>query len=274
MPSDKQPLQIHLWAGSHPGKVRSRNEDALAIRAGDHQHPWIDQTPTGTLHAVTEQAILMIADGMGGAPAGDLASQLAVEGACEHFSDCHRIPQIDIQRRHLMDDAIQAAHKKIEAHQKHNPEHKDMGTTMVLAWLIGWEVYLAWTGDSRAYILGPNRASRPVTHDHSYVGEMVRAGDISWEEARTHPMSSILSRAISAEGPPEVELHKETLSEGEWLLLCTDGLHDMLSNEQIHAVLQSYDQPDAAGKALQQAALEAGGHDNITLCIARCDHDI
>lgn len=264
-------MHLHFWGGAHTGKLRARNEDAWAIAPyGPHGH-WMKTYPEYTRVHFEHEALLLVADGMGGLPAGDVASQCAVEAFLAHMQQYDQRPESSKESRDCLDAAFHYAHEKIADYQNHHPGHQGMGTTLAVAWLCETQWHVAWVGDSRAYLLNPGKEDHPspFTHDHSYVGELVREGSLSWEEARQHPMAHVLSRAVGGAGAPEVEFREAPLHEGQWLLLSTDGLHDMLSNQEIEATIRASTYPEEAGPALMNQALAAGGHDNITLCIAR-----
>jgi protein phosphatase len=143
-----------------------------------------------------------------------------------------------------------------------------MGTTLTIIWIFPHKSYVAWCGDSRLYIYRKNAFLIPVTDDHSLVWEMVKAGELTPEEARIHPESNIITQSLGTPSfPPKPEAKAFEVHQGDRLLLCSDGLNSMLSDEQIYRILSEEESTITACKKLVEEANEAGGRDNITVII-------
>lgn len=224
------------------GKVRRQNEDA----------GWFDEN----------KAVFAVADGMGGHLAGDVASGIAVE-TVRQMAVAHHEPAISVLR-----DAVLAAHERILAHAKAHPECAGMGTTLSLLWRGCRYVYIAHVGDSRIYRLRGGVLEQ-ITEDHSLVEELVRARLITREEARTHPRRNIITRALGTQGDNSPDMLAADVQRGDLWLLCTDGLHGMISDQRIAEIMRSTDDLNAMADSLMRAALEAGGRDNVTLLLWR-----
>jgi PPM family protein phosphatase len=229
------------YAGTDTGRQRRANEDSLLARS----------------------PLFVVADGMGGAQAGEVASRIAVESF-----------------RHGLDDASQpeaalatlalAANTRIHELSHSNAEHAGMGTTLTAVYVGDQEVAIAHVGDSRAYCLRDGELLR-LTDDHSLVDELMRQGRLTPEEAVDHPQRSVITRALGPEGTVEVDTRTFRARPGDVYLLCSDGLTTMLSEEQIADALRSHPRLRDAGEALIAAANEAGGRDNITVVLLRLE---
>jgi protein phosphatase len=212
---------------------------------------------------LAEGELIAVADGMGGHASGDLASRLAVETLQEVFA-------ADTTAEGLA-RAVQAANQVIWERAEADPLVRGMGTTVAAAArvAIGGEERLAIAnvGDSRAYRLREGRLER-LSSDHSLVADLVRAGELTEDQARDHPNRNILTRALGV--GPEIEAHlvDTDLARDDRLLLCSDGLFNELTDDEIVEVLGSVAGPDAAAAELVQRANDHGGHDNITAVVA------
>jgi protein phosphatase len=227
------------------GRVRSVNQDAFGefndASAGRH--------------------MLFVADGMGGHRGGEVASRLAVERVGEIFASVNDSP------RALLDAAFQGANATIFEASVHDMELAGMGTTGVAILLTGEDTgYVAHVGDSRAYRMRGDQLVQ-LTGDHSVVGELVRRGQLTNEEARVHPQSNEILRALGTQEGVEVEIAEIDIEPGDRFLLCSDGLSGMLREERIAEALAA-GPPEQAVQALVELANEAGGTDNITVQIA------
>ncbi len=225
-------------------------------------------TQTGHVRRSNEDSYLMreplfiVADGMGGALAGEIASRMCVEAFAE----------IDLIRLHGEDalrEAVTIANRRIHQRAASDPDVTGMGTTVTAA-LVGatGRISFANVGDSRAYLLRDG-ALRRLSEDHSVVAEMVASGQISEQEAESHPQRSVITRALGAEDTVQVDTFSIDAQDGDVVLLCTDGLTTMVQEERIAALLGAG--KDAAGTAreLVGAALAAGGEDNVTAVLFR-----
>jgi serine/threonine protein phosphatase PrpC len=235
------------------------------LRAADS----IWKTDTGRARADNEDSayarppLYVVADGMGGAQAGEVASALAVEefrgGLIAEGTAEHRLSE-----------RVQAANRRIyeTAHQK--LEHEGMGTTLTAVYLDDSNLAVAHVGDSRAYIFRDGELVR-LTHDHSLVEELIRRGKLTPEQAAAHPQRSIITRALGIEPEVEVDTWTYPMRAGDVVLLCSDGLTSMISEAQIASVLAEQPDLERAGERLIAEANEAGGRDNITVVLFRLE---
>ena len=236
------------------------------LRVGEH----FERTDTGRQRRVNEDAfharapLFVVADGMGGAQAGEVASGTAVETVASG------IPSGGGTVEERLAIAVREANGRIHELSVSDDERAGMGTTLTAAWVGEKEVTLAHVGDSRCYRWREGRLER-LTDDHSLVEEMVRQGRLTPEEAAIHPQRSIITRALG----PEAEVEPDTLTvpaRGDDLfLLCSDGLTSMIGEDEIAEVLGSTGSLEVAGRALVDRANEAGGRDNITVVLFRLE---
>ncbi len=228
----------YQWAAAtHQGRVRTHNEDAV--------HPATSGRGSGPV-------VVMVADGMGGHVAGEVASRLAVAAAVE-AGDGPR-------------ERVEAANRAILEEVGRRPELAGMGTTLTLVELGADGVArVAHVGDSRAYLLRDGRL-RLLTTDHTVVNEYVQAGKISADEAATHPQRSMLTRALGLVPVVQVDTFEEPLRPGDRLLLCSDGVSSMIDDETIAATLGE-GTPEEAAWELVERANQAGGLDNATALV-------
>ena len=247
-------MDIFLAGLTDVGKVRSHNEDAYVTLGGQSCPPSVD-------------CLAAVADGMGGHAAGEVASQMTVEGLVRLMnlgaSATEHPTGIDYSR--FLGRVIEQVNKEVyEAGQ--DQDKRGMGTTCTAAVMRGDQLFLSHVGDSRAYLLR-NGELHQVTRDHSWVEEAVQGGVLSRDEARTHPNRNIITRALGLD--PNVTVDNYTLSAdaGDILMLCSDGLNSMVPDEEIHDILMNTE-PDRAPETLVAAANSYGGHDNITVIVA------
>lgn len=221
------------------GKLRKQNEDAA----------WFDEA----------RAVFAVADGMGGHLAGEVASRMAIE-AVQRMARENERPGIAALR-----EAVACAHETILARAQDHIECAGMGTTLSVLWLGENYAYIAHVGDSRIYRLREGSLTQ-ITQDHSLVEELVRAGLITREQARTHPRRNIITRALGTHGENEPDLLVTDVQDGDVFLLCTDGLTGMVPDDEIERTLRDCG-IEAAADRLLALALDAGGRDNVTLIL-------
>jgi protein phosphatase len=217
------------------GRKRRRNEDAY----------------------VCEPPLFAIADGMGGAQAGEVASRLAAAALKESGADAGG--------EHRIYDLIQEANRRVYDRSSTDPNTSGMGTTITVALVENGNVAFGHVGDSRAYLIRDGRMEQ-VTEDHSLVNELMKSGKLSREEAETHPQRSVITRALGTD--PDVDADTFTIEAkvGDVFLLCSDGLTDMVGEREIQELVeQNRENLDAALKSLVKAANRGGGEDNITV---------
>lgn len=202
--------------------------------------------------------LFIVADGMGGHNAGDFASRYAVDVMVKEIMQCQRTEPAAIFRQ-----AVTRANRELMRRASEDMSLRGMGTTVVMASVDKARLWVANVGDSRLYVVGD--VLRQVTRDHSLVEEMVQRGDLDREAARTHPDKNIITRAVGAFEDVEIDVFEEELSLGESILMCTDGLSNMLSDEEILMVIRGQrDVVEQAEKLVEQANAR-GGQDNITV---------
>ena len=208
-------------------------------------------------------SLLIVADGMGGHAAGDLASRVCVETAVSSIEGSGQTETIP-----SLAEAVQKANRAVLKKAAEKPEYAGMGTTIVAAVIDGNTLYVANVGDSRLYLIDDDRIDQ-ITLDHSLVAEMVRSGRISPEQMRNHPEKNIITRAVGGEENVEVDFFDVGLHKGDVVLLCSDGLTNMVEDEQIFRIVRREKTLRDAGQKLISAANSAGGRDNISVVLAR-----
>lgn len=235
---------------SDVGRVRPRNEDYVG-----------HSIPQGPHERERKGVICLVADGMGGHQAGEVASKQAVETVIQqYYGDVTNDLGASLVK------AIQAANRTIYQQAQADPSKAGMGTTLVGAVIAGQKVYVANVGDSRAYLIGSSGAVQ-ITEDHSWVGEQVRAGLLTPAQARQHPQRNLVFRALGSRPSVEVDLFEGTIAEGVSLLLCSDGLTNYVSDAEIEQAVRQHSAQEAVD-LLTEKAKERGGSDNISVLLA------
>jgi len=251
------PLRIEIGARSDIGRVRKNNEDCLQVE------PALN--------------LCVLSDGMGGEAHGEVASQLAVQtviGHCRIVAKLQDAPFLGERRSDLSERtnhlacAIRMANRAVFEMADSNPEQKGMGATVVAAWIDDRRLSLAHVGDSRAYLLRQGVLDQ-LTADHSLVAEKVRIGIMTPQEANESELQSVLTRAVGAAESVEVDADEQVLSEGDVLLLCSDGLTRMVNDSGIANTLTSSASAQAAADRLIELANEGGGVDNVSAIVVR-----
>ena len=250
----KKKRPVSVFGDTDVGRVRSANQDSVVVRAGD-------DAPLG-------EALIAVADGMGGHAAGEVASQMSLDLLISSLASASAPDE------RAMRDAFSRANAGVFSAASQNPEYRGMGTTLVAGLLTGDELIIGNVGDSRMYLYRDGELAR-VTQDHSWVGEMVAAGALTEEQAAKHPRRNILTRALGVESSVEADAGRIALKRGDRLILCSDGLHGMVDDKTIAGVVggKSLDLKKAA-RELIDLANKAGGTDNITVALARIDADL
>ncbi len=212
------------------------------------------------------RVLAIVADGMGGHQAGDVASRLAVDTFREALKELPAGLPLE-EAKTLLRQAILEANEVVFELAAQNDHYHNMGTTVVAALLTDGYGVIAHIGDSRAYKLRDGDL-RQMTEDHTLVNELAKTGQISAEEAANHPRRNVLTRALGTDAQVEVDVKGFAWKSGDMLLLCSDGLYSMVDNEELLATLQA-EALDLEGKAdrLIELALEAGGDDNVTVLL-------
>ncbi len=230
------------------GRVRPYNEDA-----------------GGVICNQDKQALYVIADGMGGHNAGDIASAMVLEYFQTHWPKERQMTRVD-DGEHYLIQSIQTVNEQIYQKALANEAYRGMGTTVVVVMIIDEMAVVAHVGDSRCYKLSASHM-RQITKDHSLVNALVNAGEITEQEARVHPKKNILTRAVGTDDSVEVDVTVISCEPGEKLLLCTDGLTNKLADEDIKVIIQSLQTLSDAGEKLIAEANARGGEDNISLVL-------
>jgi protein phosphatase len=247
------PWECHLL--SDVGKRRARNEDSCGFSVRESVQP---ATPL----------LFAVADGMGGARGGAVASATALEVLFREFEEEEGEPT---PKR--LANALKTSNRSIIQKATNQPELEGMGTTVSAVAIVGDQVYVAHVGDSRVYLLRDKNGLAQITDDHSLVAEQVRNGLLTEEEARKHSMKNLITRAVGARASLDVDLYAVSVRRGDTLLLCSDGLCGVVDDETISAAL-SQDDLRGAGRTLIGNALDAGGPDNITAVIIRATDNL
>ena len=241
-------MLISCAGDTHVGVVRSGNEDSFLL---DYKH-----------------GVFIVADGMGGHAAGEVASEMAVEIIAREIGNLRGLPDGDAYERIRL--AIRTANQSIFERTLAEADKRAMATTTTVLVLSGSRYLIGQVGDSRAYLLR-SRHLIQLTKDHSYVQEQVDAGLLTAEQARTHPYSNVITRCVGANEDVVPDVYFGTLQRDDIILLASDGLTGMLEDEQLAKLLQGGDPPEVVVNRLIAEANRRGGLDNITAIIVRID---
>jgi PPM family protein phosphatase len=230
------------------GRVRGHNEDCFDV-PGDER-------------------LLIVADGMGGHAAGEVASAAAVEAIRTALStERRRALEADPAAvEAALREAFTAAHDQVRALAESDPARRGMGTTLIVGWVVGDTLYTCHAGDVRAYVKTADNF-RQLTEDHSFVGALVRAGELTPQQARHHPGKNQILQAVGIVQGIHPDICKEVLAEGDLVLLCSDGLWDKLEDEDIASIVSGEGSLRDRALRLVDRANAAGGEDNITVIL-------
>ena len=243
----EEEVVVKVEAITDLGKKRKNNEDGFFVD--------------------NKLGLFVVADGMGGHLGGEVASDIAVKAISEYVKQNISLEDSKEKVFQLLMGAIYKANEEIRKRAAKNPSLTGMGTTVVVALLRGERLYIAHVGDSRAYII-KERNIEQVTEDHSVVVQLVKANRITPEEAKTHRLKHVLSQAVGTSINLSPDIQDKELNKGEYLLLCTDGLTDMLSDEEIFSIVsKNGNHIEKSCKELVSLANEKGGKDNITVVL-------
>ena len=231
--------------------------DAGVVREMNQDYYFSSDTAVGNL-----PNLFIVADGMGGHKAGDYASRYTIERVVASVSRNTGEEPIAI-----MKEAINKANELLVAESREDESKSGMGTTLVIGTIIGNKLFVANIGDSRLYVVGQNM--RQITRDHSLVDEMVRLGEINADEARGHPDKNIITRAVGTSDHVEADFFEVEITADDTILLCTDGLTNMVRDDEILDIIKKYDNAQAATMQLVKEANANGGRDNITVMIIK-----
>jgi serine/threonine protein phosphatase PrpC len=274
-PDASPPLAVHSFGLTDRGKVRDTNEDqfliAVLLKALRIERTSLPQPKVQ--HSSDRSHLFVVADGMGGHAGGEKASALAIDSVetfiletFKWFAQCKGKEQDQV----LADfqSALGHANARVLAEAEERPELRGMGTTLTLAYSLNDVLFVAHVGDSRCYLCRHGELFR-VTRDHTLVEDMVRHGALPAEEAAQHRWRHVITNAVGGDSAEvKVEVHKVHLEGGDRVLLCSDGLTEMLPEKEINHILQTETEPERACRRLVTQANEAGGKDNITVVVA------
>jgi protein phosphatase len=263
-------MKINISATTDVGCNRENNEDAFAFCPDLAAPDWRQKRTGGYLPLDAQGALLIVADGMGGTNAGEVASAVAIDSISRTFSpEAAKAANDDDKVRKLLTTAIKDADHAINQHMVDHPETAGMGTTIVICWVKGDKAYTAWCGDSRCYLYN-DKGLLPLTKDHSYVQELVDRGEITEEETFTHPDNNVITRGLGdfdTQVIPDITI--TDVKAGDMLMLCSDGLCGYCTNEMIGKVMaDSKADIDLCAEQLQEMALKVPGDDNICIVVA------
>ena len=268
-------IKFRIAAKTDVGLVRENNEDNFQASSDLSIEPmrWVNNE---ICSLGDKGALLVVADGMGGMNAGEVASKIAIETVRSAF--CTKNLTVEVMKNRFsiekfMNSVIVEADKQIKAEAKSHPESRGMGTTIVIGWLLDGKLYLSWCGDSRAYIYNPQVGLHQISKDHSYVQSLVDKGVISKEDAFDYPESNIITRCLSdspTKAKPESLLQPYGICNNDIIMLCTDGLSSMIRDSEIESIIRKNEHDmDTCSDLLIRAACDAEGADNITICMCQ-----
>lgn len=237
---------MNTFSITDTGRVRTNNQDSM----------FCEENAVGNF-----PNLFLVADGMGGHKAGDMASRMCVEEVVHQIQTTDKKTPVGV-----FEEAVEKANRMICERASENPELSGMGTTLVAATIEKETAYIVNVGDSRLYLL--RDTLQQITTDHSLVEEMVQSGEIGKEEMRTHPNKNIITRALGTDLEVQPDCFEIEVRQGDVLLLCSDGLSNMLEDEAMEVIIKNHrENIEEAGNELVRQANEAGGKDNITVVL-------
>jgi protein phosphatase len=267
--NSRRPIMITVRARSDLGRTRDHNEDFYLLADLDSGR----DLGRGGPHRVEKQgSLFLVADGMGGAAAGELASSMAGNSIVKHFKE-HWSRELDRSPERLADHlkaAVEQANTEVFAYAKEHPEVRGMGTTATVAAVTSGTLYLAQVGDSRGYLVRNGEATQ-ITKDQSLMQRLVDAGELTEEEAAQSERRNIILQALGPDPKIRVDLTWQELQRGDTLVICSDGLSGQVKREEIGEAVKNAADLDQVCERLVTLANERGGPDNITVIAARFD---
>ena len=262
-----------MTAATNVGLIRTNNEDNFIVCPDLLSSSWyVPAKGDDVIDANECGSIICVADGMGGMNAGEVASAIAVESIKEFFTNSKNLSDVNGEEGALLKRAIVRADEKIKEYAAGNPDSLGMGTTIVMAWIKDSIAHIAWCGDSRAYLFNSKSGLIRLSKDHSYVQQLVDSGELDQDMAMFHPNSNIITRSLGDNSSKSVpDYVSKRLGSGDLILLCSDGLCGICPDDEILEVLISNNScVEACKEGLIEAALNAGGTDNVTVAIYQC----
>jgi PPM family protein phosphatase len=264
---------VHVFGRTDVGRNREHNEDAFTV--ADLTANKATLQPDVRTHRCGERgSIFMVADGMGGAAAGEIASQMAVDTVIREMQENWLTAETSDGETfaRAIRRATAATNTEIHGFAVQHPEYRGMGTTATIAGLLGDTLYVAQVGDSRAYLVRDG-AARQITKDQSLMQKLVEAGELTEEEAEQSERRNIILQALGPENSVKVDLTHQRVRRGDVLVLCSDGLSGQVSKDEIAQIVGAEPDLPAACKRLIDRANDTGGPDNITVVLARFEGD-
>ena len=264
---------VHVLGRTDVGRTREHNEDAFLV-ADLTTGAVSDQAEAVTYTLGPRGALFMVADGLGGAAAGEIASGMAVDIVLQEMRRTWAsAPTSDPDAfAHALKRACDLANTRIYEYAMKNPDHRGLGTTATIAGLLGDTLYLVQVGDSRAYVVRDGVAQQ-ITKDQSLMQRLIEAGEMTPEEAEQSERKNIILQALGPEPTVKIDLTHQSVRRGDMLVLCTDGLSGQVRKDEISRVVQAERDLTMAGQTLINRANENGGPDNITVVIAHFEGD-
>lgn len=265
-------LSFRLFAGTNVG-LRENNEDNFTVCSNLEENEWIVPADyRQVLHLGSKGCVMVVADGMGGQNAGEVASRITVDTVQELFSTkslSAEVPDKPDAIKQFLRKVVSECDIRIKKHAVADASTSGMGSTIVMAWLVGSKVYVAWLGDSRAYSFVRGKGIARLSKDHSYVQQLVDAGAITDEEAMLHPNSNVITRSLGdTSQKAKADVAEYDVEDGQVVLLCSDGLCGVCRDEEIGAIIEDNNEDlQQCKERLTSAALAAGGSDNITIAL-------
>ncbi len=263
-------MKMHISAKTDVGLVRENNEDSFIFCPVLHKQNWEESSDKFVFND-NFGSLVAVADGMGGANAGETASKIALETVKECFK-LDTLTSLALSKEdicHYLEFVIEKANAAIMKRIELDPNTVGMGTTIVIVWLINNKAYIAWCGDSRCYVFNPRNGLLCLTKDHSYIQELIDKGELSIEDSFNHPDSSIITRCLGDSDTfvsPEILVYD--VKANDTFLLCSDGLCGYCKDTSIERIMyENISNMEACGKSLIDLSLKAGGFDNVTVSL-------
>lgn len=243
---------MEIGAVSSIGNIRENNQDSMYV-SEDSSFP-----------------IFIVADGMGGHKAGEVASSLAIEATITYLKERKDLLNNEENIKFNIKKAIKYANEKIYSLSQEISEYSGMGTTITLSYIFDSKIILGHVGDSRAYLISDCNIKQ-VTKDHSLVSELIEQGSITTEEALTHPQRHLITRAVGTSQDIDVDIYMEEFKSNDKLILCSDGLTNMVDDDTILSIVNDNEEAEInkLSKILATTANDNGGKDNITIIIVK-----
>jgi serine/threonine protein phosphatase PrpC len=271
-------VSFKMFAGTNVG-LRENNEDNFTVSPDLTKNEWI--VPADNQQVIqlgSRGCVMAVADGMGGQNAGEVASAIAIDTVEEMFSPNNLSSDVFAKSDTIISflkKVISECDIRIKKRTEEDPSTEGMGSTIVISWLIGRKLYIAWLGDSRAYSFVKTKGIARLSKDHSYVQQLVDAGAITDEEAMSHPNSNVITRSLGdTSQKAKADVAEYDIEDDQIVLLCSDGLCGVCKDEEIGGIIEEgCSDLQGCKESLTTAALAAGGSDNITISLLHIQKD-